>query len=116
MLPPEHAAKLLLWYMQWSRDLVAKMHHRCLVILKPLPLPLIMSVVVLLNGGVFPMMHASYMTPVSVLVPVPVPQLSPHVHSYHPITPSLCTLGQQVITLLSRLIVLSHLMSLLSRL
>jgi len=36
-------------------------------------------------------------TPVSVPAPVPFPQLSPLVHSYHPITPSPYTLGQQVI-------------------
>ncbi len=28
---PEQAAKLLPWYMQWSRDLVDEMHRRCLV-------------------------------------------------------------------------------------
>src|SRR6266853_1383320 len=28
MLPPEQAAKLLPWYMQWSRDLAAEMHQR----------------------------------------------------------------------------------------
>ncbi len=31
MLPPEQAAELLPWYMQWSRDLAAEMHRRCLV-------------------------------------------------------------------------------------
>src|SRR5712671_3737253 len=31
MLPPEQAAELLLWYMQWSRDLAAEMHRRHLV-------------------------------------------------------------------------------------
>src|SRR5216683_4861228 len=31
LLPPEQAAELLLWYMQWSRDLAAEMHQRCLV-------------------------------------------------------------------------------------
>src|SRR6266851_601196 len=31
MLPPEQAAKLLPWYMQWSRDLAAEMHQRRLV-------------------------------------------------------------------------------------
>ena len=31
MSPPEQAAELLPWYMQWSRDLVAEMHRRCLV-------------------------------------------------------------------------------------
>ncbi len=29
VLPPEQAAELLPWYMQWSRDLAAKMHRRC---------------------------------------------------------------------------------------
>src|SRR5712671_6311169 len=31
VLPPEQAAELLLWYMQWSRDLAAEMHQRRLV-------------------------------------------------------------------------------------
>src|SRR6266851_10400375 len=31
LLPPEQAAELLPWYMQWSRDLVAEMHRRRLV-------------------------------------------------------------------------------------
>ncbi len=31
MLPPKQAAELLPWYMQWSRDLAAEMHCRCLV-------------------------------------------------------------------------------------
>src|SRR5229473_489268 len=31
MLPPEHTAELLPWYMQWSRDLADKMHCRRLV-------------------------------------------------------------------------------------
>jgi len=31
MLPPKQADKLLPWYMQWSCDLVAEMHCRCLV-------------------------------------------------------------------------------------
>src|SRR5216683_3769414 len=31
MLLPKQAAELLLWYMQWSRDLVAEMHGRRLV-------------------------------------------------------------------------------------
>ena len=31
MLPPEQAAKLLPWYMQWSRDLAAEMHRRHLI-------------------------------------------------------------------------------------
>ena len=47
------------------------------------------------------------MTRASVPVPVPFPQLSPHARSYRPIIPSPCALGQQVITLLSRLIVLA---------
>ncbi len=28
VLPPEQAAELLPWYMQWSRDLAAEMHQR----------------------------------------------------------------------------------------
>ncbi len=59
------------------------------------------SAVVLLNGGAYPMMPALSMTPASVLVPVPFPQLSLHVRSYRPITPSLCALGQQVIIAIS---------------
>ncbi len=31
MLPPKQAVELLLWYMQWSRDLAAEMHRRRLV-------------------------------------------------------------------------------------
>jgi len=31
LLPPEQAAELLLWYMQWSRDLADEMHRRCLI-------------------------------------------------------------------------------------
>ncbi len=51
------------------------------------------------------------MTHASVQVLVPFPQLSPHVRSYRPITPSPCALGQQVIALLSQLIVLPCLVS-----
>src|SRR5713101_2424357 len=76
------------------------------------PLPLIAHVTVLLNGGASPMTPALSMTHASVPVPVPFPQLSPHVCSYHPITPSPCALGQQVIALLSQLIVLPRLVSL----
>ncbi len=68
------------------------------------PLSLIACAIVLLNGGANPMTPVLSMTHVSVLVPVPFPQLSPHVHSYPPITPSPYTLGQQVITLLSQLL------------
>jgi len=66
-------------------------------------------VTVLLNGGVSPMTPVLSTTHASVPVPVPFPQLSPLVRSYRPITPNPCTLGQQVTTLLSRLIVSSHL-------
>src|SRR5216683_224748 len=31
LLPPEQVAELLPWYMQWSWDLAAEMHLRCLV-------------------------------------------------------------------------------------
>ena len=108
MLPPEQAAELLPWYMQWSRDLAAEMHQRHVVL--PLSLSLIARVTVLLIGAASPMMPALSMTHASVLVPVPFPQLSPHVRSYRPIPPSPCALGQQVIALLSQLIVLPRLM------
>ena len=68
-------------------------------------LSLIAPVTAQLIGGVNPMTPASYMTRASVLVPVPSPQLSPHIPSYRPITPNPCALGQQVTTVLSRLIV-----------
>ncbi len=58
-----------------------------------------MSAIVLLNGGVSPMTPALSITHASALVLVPFPQLSPHVPSYRPITPSPCTLSQQVIAL-----------------
>ncbi len=79
------------------------------------PLPpylLIALVTVLLNGSANPMTPALSMTHASVPAPAPFPQLSPHVRSYHPITPNPCALGQQVIALLSQLIVLPHLVSL----
>ena len=88
------------WWMRCTTGALSGMRH----IVSNLPLPLIASVVVLLNGGVNPMTHALSMTPVSVPVPVPFPQLSPHVCSYRPIIPSPCALGQQVITLLSCLL------------
>ena len=70
-------------------------------------LSLIAPVTVQLTGGVSPMTPVSYMTRASVRVPVPFPQLSPHVPSYRPITPNPCALGQQVTAVLSRPIVLS---------
>src|SRR6266851_10422307 len=70
----------------------------------PFPLlSLIALVIVLLNGGASPMAPALSMTHASAPVPVPFPQLSLHVRSYRPITPSPCALGQQVIALLSQL-------------
>ncbi len=74
-----------------------------------------MIVVVLLNGSVNPMTRALSMTHAFVPAPVPFPQLSPHVRSYCPIIPSPYALGQQVIALLSHLIVLLRLVSLSSR-
>src|SRR6266851_8651058 len=73
------------------------------------PLSLIAHVTVLLNGSASPMMPALSMTHASAPVSAPFPQLSPHVRSYCPITPSPCALGQQVIALLSQLIVLPRL-------
>src|SRR5216683_3948792 len=74
----------------------------------PLPSPpLIALVTVPLSGAANPMTPALSMTHASAPAPVPFPQLSPHVPSYHPITPSPSVLGQQVIALLSHLIVSS---------
>src|SRR6266853_4636143 len=78
------------------------------IVLTP-PLPLIALVTVPLIGGVSPMTPVSYTTRASVRVPVPFPQLSPHVLSYRPIVPNPCALGQQVTALVSRLIVSSRL-------
>ena len=72
-------------------------------------LSLIALVTVPLIGGVSPMTPVSYTTRASVRVPVPFPQLSPHVPSYHPITPNPCALGQQVTVILSHIIVSSRL-------
>src|SRR5713101_10017340 len=79
------------------------------VVLLPSLSPIV-RVIVLLNGGANPMMPALSTTHASAPAPVPFPQLSPHVPSYRPIIPSPCVLGQQVIALLSRLIVSSRLM------
>src|SRR5216683_2384445 len=98
---------LVTWQARCTTDALSRTRH----IIPILPLPLITSAVVLLNSGASPMTPALSMTHASILVPVPFPQLSPHVCSYHPITPSPCTLGQQMIALLSHLIVSSHLVS-----
>ncbi len=74
-----------------------------------LSLTLIAPVTVPLIGGVNPMTPVSYTTRASAPVPVPFPQLSPHVLSYRPITPNPCALGQQVTIVLSPLIVSSRL-------
>src|SRR6266853_963527 len=79
------------------------------VVLTP-SLSLIALVTVLLIGGVNPMTPVSYTTRASVRVPVPFPQLSPHVPSYCPITPNPCALGQQVTAVSYRPIVSSRLM------
>ncbi len=74
-------------------------------------LSLIAHVTAQLTGGVNPMTLVSYTTRASAPVPVPFPQLSPHILRYHPIIPNPCALGQQVTVVLSRLIVLSRLVS-----
>src|SRR5712671_2885961 len=99
------------WRPRCTEDTSSGTRH---VILSPL-LSLITHVIVLLNGGANPMTPALSMTHASVPVPVPFPQLSPHVRSYRPIIPSPCTLGQQVIVLLLQLIVLPRLVPLSSR-
>src|SRR6266851_316272 len=91
---------LVTWQMRCTTDALSGTRH----VVPTLPLLLIVSVVVLLNGGVSPMTPALSMTHASVPVLVPFPQLSPYVRSYRPIIPSPCALGQQVIVLLSRLL------------
>src|SRR5216683_4141811 len=96
------------WWPRCTKDALSGTRH-----IVPFPLlSLIAHVTVLLIGSASPMTPALSMTPVSVPVPAPSPQLSPHVRSYRPITPSPCALGQQVIALLLQLIVLPCLMSL----
>ncbi len=91
------------WRPRCTKDASTGTRH---VVLSP-PLSLIAHVIALLIGGASPITPASSMSPVSAQVPVPFPQLSPHVPSYRPITPNPCALGQQVTALLSRLIVSS---------
>src|SRR6266851_718566 len=64
-------------------------------------LSLIALVTAPLSGVANPMTPASSTTRASAPVPVPFPQLSPHVPSYRPITPNPCALGQQVTVILS---------------
>src|SRR6266851_7879142 len=94
------------WWKRCTVGALSRTRH----VIPNLPPPLIVIVVVLLIGGVNPMTCVLSITHAFVPAPVPFPQLSPHVHSYRPIIPSPCTLGQQVITLLSCLIVSSRLM------
>ncbi len=84
------------WWARCTKD--ASSGTRC-VVLTP-SLSLIAHVTAQLIGGVNPMTPVSYMTRASAPVPVPFPQLSPHIPSYRPITPSPCALGQQVIVVL----------------
>src|SRR6267154_2145073 len=78
------------------------------VVLTP-SLSLTAHVIAPLSGAANHMGPVSYMTHASAPALVPFPQLTPHVPSYRPITPNPCALGQQVIALLSHLIVLSRL-------
>src|SRR6266853_503194 len=94
------------WRPRCTEDTLSGTRH---VILTPSLSPITL-VTVLLSGGVSPMTPASYTTRASAPAPFPFPQLSPHVPSYCPITPNPCALGQQVIAVLSRLIVSPHLM------
>src|SRR6266851_1667734 len=93
------------WRPRCTEDTSSGTRH---VVLSP-PLSLIAPVTVLLIGGASPTTPALSTSPASVRVPVPFPQLSPHVPSYRPITPNPCALGQQVTAVLSRLIVSSRL-------
>jgi len=102
---------LVTWQMRCTAGALSRTRH----VVPTLPLTLITSVVVLLNGSASPMTPALSMTHASVPVPVPFPQLSPHICSYRPIIPNPYALGQQVTAVLSYLIVLLQLVSLLTR-
>jgi len=91
----------MIWQLRCTADALSRTRHIVLI-----TLPYLVSVSVTQNGGVNCITPVLSMTPVSVLAPVPFPQLSPHVCSYRPITPSPCALGQRVIAY--HLILLSY--------
>src|SRR6266851_5129499 len=93
------------WRPRCTKDALSGTRH----VVPTLLLSLITLVTVLRIGGVSPITPVSSTTRASAPVPVPFPQLSPHVLRYRPITPNPCALGQQVTALLSRLIVLPRL-------
>src|SRR6266851_8336431 len=99
----------MIWWPRCTADALSGTRHIILT-----PLPLLAIVIAPSSGGVNHITPVLSMTLVSVQIPVPFPHVNPHVPSYCPITPNPCTLGQQVTILLSRLIVLLHLVSLLS--
>src|SRR6266851_7280674 len=93
------------WRPRCTKDALSGTRH-------VVPLPFLSPIALVTaspSGAANPMTPALSMTRASAPVPVPSPQLSPHVPSYRPITPSPCALGQQVIAVSSRLIVSSHL-------
>src|SRR5216684_4125367 len=93
------------WRPRCTRGALLRTRH-----VVPLPsLSLIALVTVSPSGAASPMTPALSTTRASAPVPVPFPQLSPHVPSYRPIIPNPCALGQQVTVVLSRSIVLSRL-------
>src|SRR5216683_1899080 len=98
------------WQLRCTKGASSGTRH---IVLSPF-LSLIAPVTVVPIGGVSPMTPVSSTTRASVRVPVPFPQLSLHVPSYRPITPNPCALGQQVTVVLSRLIVLSPLVYVMS--
>ncbi len=88
------------WRPRCTEDALSGTQH----VVPPPSLSLIARVTALLTGAASPMVPVSSTTRASAPVPVPFPQLSPHVPSYRPITPNPCALGQQVTVVLSRLI------------
>ncbi|SRR6266851_3683539 len=90
---PGTCSGLVTWQPRCTADASSGTRHAILVLI-----PYLVSVLVTQNGSVNRITPVSYMTPVSALAPVPFPQLSLPVCSYHPITPNPCALGQQVTT------------------
>ncbi|SRR6266851_38507 len=81
------------WLLKCTKGTSSEMRHIVLY-----PLPHLVTAPVTRNGIVSPTTPALSMTRASVLAPVVFLQLSLPIHHYHPLSPSLCTLGQQVTT------------------
>src|SRR6266851_8300050 len=85
----------MIWQPRCTADALSGTRH-----IESYPLPCPMIALMMLSGGVNPIMRALSMTHAFVPVLVVFPQLSPCIRSCLLIIPNPCTLGQQVTTLL----------------